>query len=295
MKHIAFILFFIAGQAGLFAQSTLQVKEITANMSKGMKPGFEVEIPRAAAKEIERDWKRHLTTGTKAKLTETNGEIGIHGLDNSDIAPKPFNMYSVITSTQNGVKLTVWFTYNDTVFFSSKTSNTTGATRYVHDFASASYFLALKSAYHTEREKLEKMKDELEKSIRQQETANLKIAENKRAIARAQDDLNTNNNDQKDAIAAVNQQQAEVNKVRNGNAEIYKAADKELKDLQNTAKKLQDRNEELHKKIDNWTKENDAQERNIAGSKQSQSKTADAIEKQKALIADLASRLKSVK
>ena len=275
---------------------TIQVREVNSNMSKGVHSGFETEIPATAVKDVERDLKRRLTAGSKAKLTEANGEIAVHGIDNKDISAKPFNLYSVITATNNGVKLTVWFTYNDTVFFTkSGNSDATAASLFVHDFAAAEYFLAVKSMYQKEREKLEKLKDDLEKSIKLQEKSNLKITDNKRAVARAQDDLVTNDNDQKEAASAINLQQAELNKERNGNPEIYKAADKALTELQDEKKKLQDRNVGLHKKIDEWNKEITTEERNITTEKQTQSKADGAIEKQKLLISELAAKLKAIK
>ena len=155
--------------------------------------------------------------------------------------------------------------------------------------------MATKTMYQKERDKLEKLKDDLEKSIKNQEKSNLKITDNKRAIARAQDDLMTNENDQKEASNAITLQQAELNKDRSGNPEIYKAAEKELKEMEDARKKLQDRNQGLHKKIDEWNKEVATEERNITTEKQSQAQTSAAIEKQKALISNLAAKLKSIK
>jgi hypothetical protein len=284
----AFLIFILPSVA--FSQVSIQVKEVNTNMSKGINNGFEVEIPATAVKDVERDWKRRLTVGNKAKLAEANGEIAVHGIDNKDISPKLFNLYSVLVSNNDGVKLTAWFTYNDTTFFT-----TAAAKLFMHDFATAEYFLAVKSMHQKERDKLEKLKDDLERSIKIEEKSELKITDNKRAIARAQDDLVTNDNDQKEASTAINLQQAELNKDRNGNAEIYKAADKELKEMQDGKKRLQDHNLTLHKKIDEWNKEIANEERSITVEKQSQGQTAVAIEKQKSLIADLAAKLKAIK
>jgi hypothetical protein len=286
------LVFTIAG----FSQA-IKVTEATVNMGRGLNNGFVVEIPQAAVKDIERDWKHRITVGNKAKLTETNGEVVARGVDNKDIAGQLFNVYCVTTSTAGGVKFTAWFTFDDTIFFATKSgrSEANAASRFVRDFASAEYFITVKNTYEKEREKLDKMRDDLEKSIRAQEKSALKISENKRAIARAQEELATNDNDQMDATTAVNLQQAEVEKRRNGNPDIYKAADKELKELQDEAKKLKNRNTDLHKKIDEWNKENTAEERNITSAKKDQAKATDTVEKQKSLIKDLAAKLKAIK
>lgn len=279
-----------------FSQA-IKVKEVTVNMSKGMNNGFEVDIPQAAAKDVEKDWKHRLTVGNKAKLAETNGEIGARGIDNKDIATQPFNAYCIVSSSTGGVKLIAWFTFNDTTFFATKSgrSEAIAASRFVRDFANAEYFITVKNTYEKEREKLDKMRDELEKSVKAQEKSALKISENKRAIARAQEDLAANDNDQMEATAAVNLQQAEVDKARNGNPDIYKAADKELKELQDEAKKLKSKNADLHKKIDEWNKENTTEDRNMTSAKKDQAKATDTMEKQKALIKDLAAKLKAIK
>jgi hypothetical protein len=234
--------------------------------------------------------------GNKAKISETNGEIVVRGVDDKDIAPMPFNVYCIVSSIASGVKMTVWFTYDDTTFFATRpgSSEALGASAFVRNFANGEYYITVRNIYQKEREKLDKLRDELEKSVRTQEKSALKITENKRLIVRAQEDLATNENDQKDATAAVNLQQAEVYKARNGNPEIYKAADKELKELQDDEKKLKNRAEDLHKKIDEWNKENTSEDRNITTAKHDQSKTTDAIEKQKSLIKDLAAKLKAI-
>ena len=138
------------------SQTVIKVKEVTVNMSKGVNTGFETDIPATALKDVEKDWKRRLTSGSKAKMTETNGEIAVRGIENKDIAARPFNLYSILASTNDGVKLTVWFNYNDTTFFSAKSgkSETTAASAFVRDFAAAEYFLAIKTMHQKERDKL---------------------------------------------------------------------------------------------------------------------------------------------
>ena len=296
MKSIFIVLLSFLFTSIGFSQA-IKVKEVTVNMSKGINNGFEVEIPQAAARDIEKDWKHRLTVGNKVKLFETNGEIGARGIDNKDISARPFNVYCIITSSTGGVKLIAWFTFDDTTFFATKSgrSEAIAASRFVRDFANAEYYITVKNTYEKEREKLDKMRDELEKSVKAQEKSALKISENKRAITRAQEDLAANDNDQMEATAAVNLQQAEVDKARNGNPDIYKAADKELKELQDEAKKLKNKNTDLHKKIDEWNKENTTEERNITSAKKDQAKATDTVEKQKSLIKELAARLKAIK
>jgi len=279
------------------AQSSVKVKEVTLAMSKGTNNGFEVEIPQSNVKEVERDWKRRLTAGSKAKLTENNGEIAMHGWEDKEISQQTFNLYSIISSTETGVKLTVWFTYNDTTFFNTRSgkAEATAASRFVHDFGAAEYFLAIKNAHQKAREKLDKLKDDLEKNIRAEEKSNQRINENKRAISRAQEDLTINDNDQKEATAAITTQQAEVTKARAENAAVYNAANKSLEEQQDEKKKLQARADDLHRKMDSWNKEIAAEEKNMATAKQAEAQTSDAISKQKLLIKDLEARLKTIR
>ena len=297
MKNITVLLLLFALPVTSFSQSSVKVKEVTLAMSKGTNNGFEVEIPLSNAKEVARDWKRRLTAGSKAKLTETNGEIAMHGWEDKEITQNLFNLYSIISSTENGVKLTVWFTYNDTTFFTTKSgkADATAASRFVHDFGAAEYFLAVKNEHQKAREKLDKLKDELEKNVRMEEKANQVISEDKRAIARAQDDLATNDNDQKEATANIATQQAEVTKARAGNAAVYSAANKSWEEQQDEKKKLQSRADDLHRKIDNWNKEIAAEGKNVATAKQAETQATDAITKQKLLLKDLEAKLKTIR
>jgi len=94
MKNITVLLLLFALPVTSFSQSSVKVKEVTLAMSKGTNNGFEVEIPLSNAKEVARDWKRRLTAGSKAKLTETNGEIAMHGWEDKEITQNLFNLYS---------------------------------------------------------------------------------------------------------------------------------------------------------------------------------------------------------
>jgi len=295
MKNILLLwVVFILPLAGS-SQRTVEVHGVTLKMSKGENPGFEAEIPSAGLKDVEKDWRHRLMAGNKARPSELNGEIAIRGIDNKDIAPKLFNAYAIITATTGGVKIDAFFTYDDTTFFTGADKEGAAASNLVRDFAGAEYYLAVKNTYTNERQKLEKLKDALEKSIRTQEKANLKINENKRAISRAQEDLATNDADQKEAIEAINLQQAAVNKDRSGNAEIYKAADNALKQLQDAEIHLKSRADELHKRIDELNKEITSNQRDIDTSANDQAKTTASIETQKQLIKDLAAKLKAIK
>ena len=279
----------------IVAQNSVSVKPTTAKMSKGTNPGFETEIPYANIKDVEKDWKHRLTAGSKVKQSEANGEIAVKGIDNKLVSSQPYNVYCILTATNTGVKLNAWFTYNDTVFFTPGKSDNTAAQRFVQDFANGEYFLAVKASYKKERDKLEKLKDDVEKYTKDQERAALKISDSKRAIVRAQEDIVTNEDDQKESTTAIALQQAELVKARDDNAEIYKTADKTLKDEQDAKKKLQDKNAELHKKIDALNKDIANEEKNIASEKQLQDKTMDAIENQKLLVAGLSAKLKAIR
>ena len=297
MKNIFLILtLFILPMAG-FSQSSVKVKEVSMAMSKGTNNGFEVEIPQSNAKDVAHDWKHRLMAGSKAKLTESNGEIAIRGWEDKEISQQLFNVYSIISSTADGVKLTVWFTYNDTTFFTTKSgkADATAASRFVHDFGAAEYFLSVKNAHQKAREKLDKLKDDLERNVRAEEKANQKITEDKRAVNRTQEDLVTNDNDQKEATLAIATQQAEVTKARAGNAEVYNAANKSLEEQQDEKKKLQSRADDLHKKIDGWNKEIASEGKDLATAKQAEAQNTDAITKQKLLIKDLEAKLKTIR
>ncbi|HWB62058.1 MAG TPA: hypothetical protein VG603_01015 [Chitinophagales bacterium] len=294
MRNFPAILFVLLLPVSLFSQKQVSVVIKTSAMSKGSQPAFEVDIPQTSLKDVERDWKKYLGVNTKAKVSETTGEILAKGASYPEISKAPFNIYSKVIATTEGVTLTAWFTPNDSIFF-SKGSEATAAQRFVRDFAVAEYYLAMRDQYQDERQKLEKMKDELEKQVRDEEKSNIKIADNKRAIARAQEDLATNANDQKDVAANITLQQTEVTKARSRSADALKEADNQLKKMEDDLKKLKDKEESLHKKIDDWNKQNTAEARDVDNSEKAQKESQAAIEKQKQLIANLALKMKAIK
>jgi hypothetical protein len=281
----------------IMAQKQINVAEGSYTMSTGVHNGFKTEIPQTAIKDVIRDWKKHLGVNGKGKISETNGEVSMKGAINNLISAKPFNIYSIASSSPAGVVLTVWFTPNDTVFLSKQKNSTeaTAAQRFVRDFAAAEYYLAVRDELKHEREKLEKQKDELEKAIRDEERTAIKVAENKRAIARAEEDLATNDADIKSIIAEISLQQAEVNKTRAANADAFKEADAGLKTLEDSKKKLEDRKEALHKKIDEWNKNLASSDRGVTNAKQNQKQILADIEKQKVLVRDIEAKLKGIK
>ena len=68
-------------------------------MSKGTYPCFSAEIPRAKLKDVQKDWKKYISAGSKAKVLEANDEISIAGAINKNISSDPFNVYSRLLET----------------------------------------------------------------------------------------------------------------------------------------------------------------------------------------------------
>ncbi|MDB5281152.1 MAG: hypothetical protein JWO06_227 [Bacteroidota bacterium] len=280
-----------------FSQKQIAVEETSQSMSLGSHPGFKTEIPEGVFKEVERDWKKYLNSAGKGKMSDANGEIVVRGIDNKTISQSKFNIYSKLTATGTGVSLVAWFTTNDTVFFSKKPggAEAADAQRYIRDFATAEYFLAIREAAKREKDKLEKLKDELEKKIREEEKSTTLIADNKRAIARAQEDISDNQAEQKTVSSEITLRQAELAKARSAGGDIYKAADHALKEEEDRKKKLASHAEDLHKKIDNWNKEIITETRDVNNSTTEQKQITDSIAKQKQVVADIENKLKGIK
>lgn len=294
MKKQLLTLFIGLIALNLFAQKQITVNEGTYAMSKGVKAGFQTEIPQGALKDIEREWERYVSSTCKGHTGGNPVETLTKGAENKIIYPRAFNIYCKIVSTTGGVQLTAWFTEDDNEYFSSGASGA-AAKRFVRDFAVAQYFLVVRSEYKDQRNKLEKLKDDLEKHIREGEHAAAKTTENKRAIARAQDDIATNEADQKEIAAEINLQQAEVSKLLSANGDLYHGADKAIKDLEDDKKHLIDKKASLQKKIDDLTKDNIANDKVVSAAQAAQKQTAADIDKQKQLIKETEVKMKGIK
>ncbi|MES2620571.1 MAG: hypothetical protein V4615_06955, partial [Bacteroidota bacterium] len=140
MKKIILVALSVLSLSAI-AQKEIIVKKDTVAMSKGTQSSFQVVIPEIKLAEAEKDWMKYTISGSKEKVTSVNGENFKKGALNKNVSPNPFNVYSKLLETTEGVKLTVWLTENDTVFIAKEVNSdqNLAAEKYVRDFAVQEY------------------------------------------------------------------------------------------------------------------------------------------------------------
>lgn len=295
MKKIALSMLTLFSVTAI-AQKEIKVQQDTVAMSKGTQPSFQVVIPEIKLTEVEKDWTKYTGSGSKGKATSVNGENVQPGAVNKNISPNPFNVYSKLLETTEGVKLTVWLTENDTIFMAKEVNSdqNLAAEKYVRDFAVQEYQSVVKKELKSEQEKQEELESALKDLIKQQEKNGKKISENQRSIQRANDDIATNNADIQTKAYQINDSKRMVDRTAS-DENANKGAKKTLKDLENAKKKLQKDNESNSKNIDNLNKDIRELEREIANLKQQQETKISEIEKQKLRVAEVQNKLDNIK
>ena len=295
MKKIitaAFVVFSIS----TFAQKSIAVNTAPRAMSKDTQFSYLVEIPEAKIKEVEKDWLKYISAGSKGKATVVNGENLQTDAIYKNISPNPFNVYSKLVETIEGVNLTVWITDNNSAFI-SKTPNSIedlAVQKYVRDFAVKEYQTIVQEELKMEQDKQKKLERELAALIRDEESAVKKTNDNERNIARAKDAITTNDADIEASSAKITNQKGMVEQTaadRNAN----KGAQKTLSNIESDKKSLQKKNDSKSKNIDNKEKDNRAQERNLANAQEKQVAKKAAIDLQKLKVTEVQAKLVGIK
>lgn len=272
------------------AQNTITIVEDTFAMSKGVQTGFKVEIPKAKLADVEQHWLKYISKGSKGKATLTAGEHFQPAAINKNISPFPFNIYSNFLATTEAVRLTAWFTENDTVFISKQlnTDRDLAAIKYLNDFAATEYQLAVKAEVKTEQDKLKLLQKDLSALIKEQEKADKKISANNRAIQKSKGNIADHNTGIEDANNKISSQK-EMVQMTASDPNAHKGAQKTLRDIENSKKKLQSQIETENKNIDALNSGIREQERVVASFKEKINLKTAEIEQQKQKIADIKS------
>jgi len=278
------------------AQKPIVVTEDTFAMSKGVQPGFQVEIPQVTLIEVEKHWLKYVSNGSKGKSLNLNGENLQTGAVNANISAKPFNVYSKLLETIEAVRITAWFTENDTVFLSKQLNNDQdlAVQKYMRDFAVAEYQAVVKDELKAEESKLKALDKDLNGLIKEEEKSAKKVSESNRAIQKSNDNISSNNANIQTVSYKIEDQKGMVERTAS-DANANKGAKQTLKELENQKKQLQKQNEAEAKNIDAMNKTIREEERNIASVKEKRNAKVSEIEQQKLKIKEVQSKLEGIK
>jgi hypothetical protein len=279
-----------------FAQKNITVDEAPRPMSKDSQFSYLVEIPQAKVKQVEKDWLKYISIKSKGKATVVNGENLQTEAVYKNISPNPFNVYSKLVETTDGVNLTVWLTDNNAAFI-SKTPNSIedlAVQKYVRDFAVQEYKLAVEEELKMERNKLNDIEKQQASLIKDEEKSNKKINDNLRGIAKAKDKIVTTQSDIDAASVKIENQKKMVDKTA-ADANATKGAKKTLNDLEKDKVKSQKNTDGDAKDIESWEKEIREEQRNIADGKQKQGLKLSDIDAQKQIVYGVQTKLSNIK
>ena len=174
MKAKLILLLFLASASSVFAQKKIEIEESPKLMSKGTYPSFAAEIPQAKLKDVDKAWRKYIATGTKGKIVEAGDEINLAGAVNKNISATTFNIYSKLLETTEGVRVTAWLNYGDSVYISKEQNNDKdlAAQKYILDFANDQYREAVKVELKKEQEKIKALEGEMKDLIKEEEKSN---------------------------------------------------------------------------------------------------------------------------
>ncbi len=291
-----FLFLFSALSLCISAQKPITIEESVRPMSKDSQPSFTVEIPEVTLADVEKDWLKYVSSKSKGKATVVNGENLQPAAINKNISPNPFNVYSKLLATSNGVTLTAWFTENDTDFISkaNKNGSELAIEKYLRDFAAEQYREVVEAQLKTEQGVQNNLSKELDALIKEQEKSGKKVSESNRSIQKCNDNIATNNADIQSVSYKINDQKGMVERTA-ADANANKGAKQTLKDLENQKKKLQKQNETENKNIDSFNKTIREEERKIADVKEKITAKSAQIEQQKQKVSEVEQKLKGIK
>lgn len=288
-----FILLLMIISSFLDAQSPIQVSVFPAPVSMDTQRSFVVVIPQTVSKAVEPDWINYLSKKSKGKSSNSNGEIIQLGVVHPNISASPFNVFSKLMDTNDGVRLLVWLD-DRSLSTTSNSAQHLAIQKYVHDFAVMEYRQVVRKELKEAQHAMAKMESDLARLIRDDEKSYQTISENDRRTVKANDAMVTNTGDIAHASEKIVEQKDNVDR-NAADPNALKGSNKTLDEMESDKKTLQRQNEKQGKSIDDMNKENREEERNLRegiGLKKLKEKE---LAKQKLLVQSVQDNLNSIR
>lgn len=278
------------------AQDSLHVTQSEKQMSLGIHNGFSVDIPQSKEKDVVNSWKKYIKRDTKSSVESNDGEYRISGTAITNISTQPMNVYATITEVDKSIRLTAYFTEDDSNFISTAANaeKATATEKLVRDFARTQYRLAVEDELNEETKKLEKLESIKEDLINDNEKAEKNIKEYERKIDRARDAIKVNSEEQSKRSPEVANQK-EIVRITTPKTETYDLEEKKLNSLEKELKKLVKEGESLHSDIDDWNSDIRKEKRDIEKTDDDIKEKKNAISKQKDHVKDLRGLMERIK
>jgi hypothetical protein len=295
-KHFSALLIMIFPTL-LSAQTEVVFDEAPRPFTLGTQNSFQFDLKSLKAKDVEKDWMNYLKIGSKSKAQSLNGEIIILGAVNTNISLYPFNVYSKILETTEGVRMTAWFALNDSTYIAndSTSDKNLAAQKYLRDFAITQIKKVAQVEVDAEKAKLKVLETDLNGIIKQIEQSNKKISESNRTIDRNKDNIRANELEQANKARQIQSQKQTVDNTRQAYGATNKAAQDALKDLEKEKSKLEKEKEKMSKEIDNANVEIRKEERTIEKLNTDKQAKETAITAQKEKVKEAEEKVANIK
>jgi hypothetical protein len=268
----------------------------TINVSIDPQGNVSVMIPQMQQRDVQKDWVAYVGHGSKGKAEVINGDNVQRGAINKNISPDAFDITCRQLGTNDGVRLTVWLTGDNSRNVSQGLTNDRNIAlqKYVRDFAVMEYKYAVSAELKGQQAKEASMENAMTKLIKEEEKAEKKTEENNQAIKKAKDAILTNEQDIQSTNTKIEAQKTNVAN-NAGDPNAMKGANKTLDEMEGQKKALQRQNDKLNKDILRWTDEIRANDRFIADTKEKETAQRALIEQQKQIVSNVQAKLASIK
>lgn len=308
MKHLLPFFLFILVQTGfqLSAQTEvadpsvakpLVIEDITKNMSKGMQPGFKIDVYDATKKGTAEALTKVMKEENKSKVELVNNEYIVPGNIIKSISPKPMNVYVILNEYEDRVEMLTFYEM-DSVFLTKEKNESEyiAARKFTRDYAVKAYRNAVQEHIDAEEKKLKDLQSELDKIHKEHDNLQKNISEEKQTIDNTKEKISTSELDQERVRKQVQEQKATVSKAKGaGNEVMLKEEEKKLKSFESELSKLQKQEDGFHKDITKSESDIRDYERDISNNENAATIKQGDVDKQKELINNLNKKLASIK
>lgn len=287
----------ITNCVSVLAQKEVKVTSVVKTMSYGITPGFMVNIPEAKLKEITPQVKKYLEEGSKARAKETDGEMVIYGAVNKNFSSKPYNAYTKMLETTDGIELTLFVTEDSITFISdsSEADKVAAIKKSLYDFAINSYKGNVEKQLKAETEKVSELKKTLEKQMNKENDNIEDIGKKQREIEK----YNTRIEENKGKIKAKNEQVLKqkdlVDRIDDKKSPEHSLAVKNLKNYEGEKRDLEKESEKMARNIEDNKADIKMLEHKNDGIRKEQDDTKQKIEAQSQVVKNVEGILNGVK
>jgi len=217
MKNINFLIGFLLFICTNFCVAQVSIVEQEMNMNMGIKNAIVLELPDSDIKLVEKLWKKYIKQfGGKTKKVKKSNEWMTDNATISTISTDWVDMYSSFEKSGNNAVLNLWVDMGEDEFINSyaHASQYEELENILLHFSEEVRKANVELEMAEEEKTLKRLETELKKLERLNDNYHKEIENAKAKIAKAEENIITNESDQEQARDLILQQQNRVEEVR---------------------------------------------------------------------------------